>query len=270
MTCSDFRRYITPYIDHEISLERAVQLEEHVGTCPKCSRRLQAEQWAAESVRRYYSRVPCPPELEHVVRRALKERGPVHRWVRPAVAVAGLATLGLLSMFVGIRHATSSLPPRVALAAELYEQLVQEELFLPVRSRDVAELDRWLAQHLYFYAQGTLRPAAERFVAVGASVVHHGGEALGAVAYQSPSGPTLLLIAPVGPERTGDETVRLGNSMFRTFTQGRRKFVSWSHGTLSYVLVSNGEHDGARACASCHSGVRSDRLAEFPSMVGEL
>ncbi len=270
MTCNEFRKYISAYVDHEISVERAMQLEEHVQACSACSRLLQAEQWVAESVRQFYPRVACPPALEERIRNAVVDRGALTRSLRLLPAAAGLAVILLLVWALARTPAPDrSLPPRVALAAQLYKELLKDQLPLSVRSHDVAVLDQWLAEHLGFYPRGTLR-SPDGLLAEGAGVVHAHGEMLGAVAYQSPRGAALLLIGVAERGPGGGTTVAAKETAFRTFIQGRRKFVAWKHGKLSYVLVSEGEQDGARACSSCHTGVTSDRLADFPGVTGQL
>ncbi len=269
MSCSEFRKYISAYIDHEISVDRALPLEEHLQACATCARRLQLEQWLAELVRYSYPRVPCPPALEDKIRKALMEQTTARPFLRALVAVAGSVAVVVLWIVVQMLRPAGTLPPRVALAAELYEELLRNELVLSVRSHDVATLDQWLSQRLPFYSRGALR-SPEGLVPEGAGVVRLGSESLGAVTYRSPRGAALLLIGAAGQDPGGRHSVVLDGAKFHTFTVGRRKLVLWDHGELSYVLVSEGEHDGARACASCHTDVKSDRLVDFPVVTGEL
>ncbi|GIW44073.1 MAG: hypothetical protein KatS3mg077_1355 [Candidatus Binatia bacterium] len=264
MTCRDFRKYISAYVDHEVGVERALELEEHIQACERCKRSLELERWSADLVRQCYPQAPCPTTLEGRIRAVLAR--PRRLW--PVVtATTAVVAAGLLLWFATqLTRTEASLPRRVAVAAELYDEWVRGRLVLSARADEASALDEWLARQLAFYPPGALR-APHGFTPVGVKVVKDGGDQFGVVVYRSENGPALLLIAarqsePKRPRREADA------AGFLRYARGNQKLISWNHGPLSYVLVSRGTHDGAQACGTCHSGVRSDRLADFPGRLG--
>ncbi|MCX8070839.1 MAG: zf-HC2 domain-containing protein [Candidatus Binatia bacterium] len=268
MNCNEFSKFLSAYVDHELGVDRAVELEEHLEGCQACARRLQVEQWIAESVRRHYVLDDCPPALEQKVRALLVEREASWRWIVPSAAVTALlaaVVVAWLALHGGGSNALVS--PRVALADRVYEAVRSGEMPLLTRSADAAVLDRWLAERLVFYHPGTLR-LPDGMVPEGANVLRAEGEDVGVVVYRSGNGPAVLVVAAKRDLPAQGARVRLGRSEFRTFAHNGRKFIAWNHGEVSYVLVSEGEQDGARACASCHAGVASDGLKDFGRSVG--
>ena len=264
MSCRQFRKYISAYVDHELSAELAVALEEHLAGCPSCRRRLEAERWVADALRRSYVRQPVPPRLQASVAAALERQAspePRRHWL---AAAAGLAAAAVLFAVAWNRSPQAGvLPPQAALAAQLYEQAVAQQFVLELRTANASEADLWLATNLPYYPAGSLRPPTGVQLE-GVATVWEGQRRFGAVLYRAEGKPVLLLVAPLAEQSATEAVGGARTVRFHTYETGGRKLVAWSHGSLSYVLVSQGTHDGARACASCHAGVESDRLRDFP------
>jgi anti-sigma factor (TIGR02949 family) len=267
MSCNDFRKYITGYVDHELSVDLAVALEEHVEKCSPCQHRLQAERWVADAVQRYYVRQPVPERLQASLAMMLSRAAGDTMRRRWLAAVAGglAAAVVLLAVAWNRSPQGRALPPQALLAAQLYEQAVAEQFVLELRTAEANEADRWLATQLAYYPTGSLRPPIGMRLEGATTVRGAGLQRLGVLLYRAEGKPVLLLVAPAETHGPTEGNRRVGNTQFRTYQSRGRKLVAWSHGSLSYVLVSQGPQDGARACASCHAGVESDRLRDFPA-----
>ena len=61
-SCTEARRYLDAFLDHEIDDELTARLEEHVVTCPHCSRLADAERHLRAIVRSRCAE-QAPPEL---------------------------------------------------------------------------------------------------------------------------------------------------------------------------------------------------------------
>lgn len=269
VTCKEFHKYVSAYVDHELRLELAVALEEHATGCNACSRRLEAEQWTAAIVRSCYVQHPLPPGLVERIRLRIGERQRGSR--RPWGVVTAVAALVLVALVPAVQWSKKRFiaPPQVMAALQLYEDVLAQRISAEVNTADAAAADRWLAQKFPFYSPGLLRTSSEMELA-GVAAVEVLGRQAGAVMYRAQNGPALLLITAKEDLPGNGRGVYVGNTEFRLFHRQGRKVLMWNHGAVSYILVSRGQHDGAQACASCHENVHSDRLNEFVPSVRVL
>jgi hypothetical protein len=77
---------------------------------------------------------------------------------------------------------------------------------------------------------------------------------------------SLFLIAePVWSE--GAPPVRVGRVDFRVFQRRGLDLIGWSHGAISYLLVSEDGLTTGDACATCHDGSARGSIAEFVAAV---
>jgi anti-sigma factor RsiW len=106
MTCDEARQLLHAYIDDELDLATALQIEAHLPGCPKCQKELEAARAAGRAAAQpgvYYA---APAELRDRLRRAIRteigetETTPETRsltgWWRRPMAFSGLAAALLL------------------------------------------------------------------------------------------------------------------------------------------------------------------------------
>jgi len=93
MNCSETKRLIDAYVDNELDLRGALEIEEHVARCPGCGEEERAVRELQVSARANLMRYAPSPEFEARLRDALHAEGlprPVGS-VEPARATAGCA-----------------------------------------------------------------------------------------------------------------------------------------------------------------------------------
>jgi anti-sigma factor RsiW len=112
MNCSQLRLLLPAFGDRELGLERQVEIEDHLQSCPDCSRARRDSAALSGALRKPDLYYPAPPGLDRQVLRAVRtaERP---RWTRrlmmPRLGLASAATVAVvlaLAVGVGRRLAT--------------------------------------------------------------------------------------------------------------------------------------------------------------------
>jgi anti-sigma factor RsiW len=217
-------------------------------------------------------REPMPPEVAARIRKAIDEqelepradadagRGWIRWWQAAAAAVfliVGVALYWQLNRPWVRLEAASGPPTRFEREGrELHDRLVSGNAPLTFASRDEDALWQWLA------AQGApvtsirvARPEAERaeFVPIGAAVQTFDAAKTSVLAYRIDGRPVTLTLAlardvPDAPA-AGWWTKRVTH---RRDASGRNT-LTWTVGGGTYVMVSELEGAGQRACLICHT-----------------
>jgi anti-sigma factor RsiW len=88
MNCAETRRLIDAYVDNELDLRGALELEDHLAGCKSCGAEEKAVREMQASARANLIRHSPPPGLEARLRTALQveEAAPVERTAAPAVS----------------------------------------------------------------------------------------------------------------------------------------------------------------------------------------
>ena len=77
MICSDTQRLLDAYLDNELDLRGALEVEEHIGRCPVCGAEETSLRGLQEDARANLTRYAMPPGLEARLRAAIQsEKGP--------------------------------------------------------------------------------------------------------------------------------------------------------------------------------------------------
>ncbi len=119
MICSETRGLIDAYVDNELDLRGALEVEEHLAHCPACGAEERALRELQASARANLTRYPMPPELEARLRALVHAEQPsapasgtaaAARVARPArrawkwaTAIAPLAAAAALAIVIGPR-----------------------------------------------------------------------------------------------------------------------------------------------------------------------
>jgi len=92
MSCSETRRLIDAYLDSELDLRGALELEAHIARCPGCGAEEHGLRELQASVRANLIRYALPPQLEARLHEALGAEEPaasaVSEETRPVAAMA--------------------------------------------------------------------------------------------------------------------------------------------------------------------------------------
>ncbi len=280
--CDDMRLRLAAYADDELAVEAAIEVERHLRQCGACRREVGRQRHLTRALRELYPSPEVPPGFEGRVRWAVLARNRVRPTARvralaivAAFAAAGLGWWGASHLrdpgATGtVRVAADPAPsrddaPGVAAAAALHRDADAGDLALEVASRDVGEVNRWLARRLPF--AGTIGvPGSSAITVEGATTVTLGDRPAGLVRYRM-HGRAVSLFLLAAPVWDGARApVRVGGVDFRVFQRRGLELVGWSHAPLSYLLVSE---DGTRgeACAACHAGNDRSAIAEFAAAV---
>src|SRR5580658_9179556 len=106
MTCDEARQLLHAYIDDELDLATALQIETHLPGCPKCQKELEAARAAGHAVAQPVVYYPAPSELRDRLRRAIRSEiresetppnpGILTGWWKRPMAFSGLVAAMLL------------------------------------------------------------------------------------------------------------------------------------------------------------------------------
>ena len=72
MICSETQRLLDAYVDSELDLRGALEIEEHLARCPACGAEEKSLRELQESARTNLTRYPMPPGFEARLRAALR------------------------------------------------------------------------------------------------------------------------------------------------------------------------------------------------------
>lgn len=252
MTCRDCEKVLTAYVDGELSLDSALQVEDHVAACLECRRRVEEERAIANMVREEFPRVTPPQDLAWRAFGALP--GPLPSRAR----AIGLGLTALMCvLWVGWRLGEMSqlpAPPRyVRDAVRVHEREVRHNS-LGLLTSDPEVAMEWLKNRLPFLPAGALRKS-ERAQLLGVDVVEIGGRQAGYASYSAAEGQISLFLLPAGPLPASAHRFSVRGVEFRAFDWGIHRPIVWNHGSVSYILLASAEKSSLAACGVCHGSV---------------
>jgi anti-sigma factor RsiW len=106
MTCEQARQFLHAYVDDELDIATALQLEQHLPGCPACRKELEAAQIVSRAVAQPAVYYPASSEMRDRLKRAIRAQGteaetraserPVNAWWMRPMAFSGLAAAVLL------------------------------------------------------------------------------------------------------------------------------------------------------------------------------
>ncbi|TMA28081.1 MAG: anti-sigma factor [Deltaproteobacteria bacterium] len=248
MICAETRRLIDAYVDNELDLRGALEVEEHIARCPACGAEERALRELQASARANLTRYSMSPELEARLRALLQVEEP------PAPAASGNSSTARVARRALRAWKWAALAPLAAAAAVLFA--VGPGLW-PRRSEAVedaviaAHVRSLLANHLTDVAssdQHTVKPwfqgkldysvsvtdwAAEGFPLVGGRLDYVEDTPAAALVYKRAQHVINLFVWPSKGERaSSDEPVR------RLCRRGYCAY-RWSKEGMRYWAVSD-------------------------------
>jgi len=177
MTCDEAHPLLHAYLDDELDIATALQIEKHLPDCPKCRKELEAAQAVQRAVAQPAIYYPAPSELRDRLRQAIRSNaaeaetppnaGFLMAWWKRPMAFSGLAA-ALLLIVVSVALFLPSHAPRGQideLVASHVRSLEADHL-LDVQSTDQHTVKPWFAGKIDF-SPPVVDLAAEGFPLVG-------------------------------------------------------------------------------------------------------
>jgi anti-sigma factor RsiW len=246
------------YVDEELSLSEAREVERHLADCPECQEVVEQQRRASTQLRQADLRVETPPELVKRVRAALPLRPSLWQRLRSSGGVAGRgdasfgwAPLGAMAVsFAALAWSAGlylSMPPRDAyLTQELVDSHVRSLQFdhlYDVISTDRHTVKPWFDGKLDF-APPVIDLAQQGYPLVGGRLDYLNGRAVAVMVYRYKLHPINLYVWP-------------GNDAGATPHMEERKgyhLAHWSAAGMNYWVITdageselNGFINGLRA-----------------------
>lgn len=243
---------MSAYVDGELGLDRAVEVEDHVATCLECRRRFEQERGTARMVREQFPRVALP---EEVVWRILASLPTSSSWPMRSLGV-GLAALVAL-LWVGWRIGETNVfpaPPRYVRDAVRIHEWQVRGTSLDLWTSDPEVATQWLRQRLPFLPDVVLRKP-EKARLLGVAAVEIGGRLAGYARYRGADEAISLFLLPAGPLPASARSFSVRGVEFRVLDWASHRPVVWNHGSVAYILLATTEKDKFSGCAVCHASV---------------
>ena len=225
MTCIEASPLIGPFVDDELDVRSAIEVEGHLARCAACTQEKSEISALRETVRERLPRFDPPPGLEdRLFRSALPVERPKRRipWRVPALVLAAAC-----ATFV----ATSTVrPARDSAAEEIVDahlRSLQGQHLTDVASSDQHTVKPWFQGRIDF-AVPTHDFADRGFALVGGRLDVLSGQQSAALVYRRRQHVLNLFVA----KASGYETRR--DSSLRGY-----RISTWTQGDLSYRLVSD-------------------------------
>lgn len=214
MTCTgdggERELQITAYLDGELDLTSALDLERHLAECPHCAAALAAQRAMQQAIGAADLRYRPTAQQARRLRRALGAPAAVGWWRQPqlrAIAALLLAAVGTVAGWTAGRRwpappAAAALPALPAVGEQVLASHVRAQL--SGRPEDVASSDRhtvkpWFAGRLD-YSPPVVDLAAQGFPLRGGRLDYVGGRPVAALVYQAGNHLVSVLVWPAGPE----------------------------------------------------------------------
>lgn len=261
MTCAgkggERELQITAYLDDELDLTSAVELERHLEECPPCASSLAAQRALRQAIGAADLRFRPTATQARRLRQALGTRGGGRSgwWQHPQLrAIAALLLVAVAAWSVGRRWPAPPVPAAATPAAPaaqaaqagaaLAEQVVASHVRaqLSGRPEDIASSDRhtvkpWFAGRLD-YSPPVVDLAAQGFPLRGGRLDYVGGRPVAALVYQAGNHLVSVLVWPAGPEAApGSAAAAIG----AVGASSRRGFElrRWSQAGMTWWAVSD-------------------------------
>jgi len=247
MICHETQRLLDAYVDNELDLRGALELEEHLAHCPGCSADEKGLRELQASARASLTRYPMPPELEarlrDVVRageppapaasapprvpaRAARRRLVAWKWAALAPAAAAAVLLIVAGPRLWPQPSETSVADAVV-AAHVRSLLANH--LTDVASSDQHTVKPWFQGKLD-YSVSVTDWAAEGFPLVGGRLDYVENTAAASLVYKRAQHVVNLFVWP--SKRGGDEPLR------RLSRRGYNAYC-WAKDGMHYWAVSD-------------------------------
>lgn len=237
MTCDEARTLLDAYMDGELGIERSLEVERHLESCPSCTAALASRRALGLALRDKLEYHTAPLALHRAVRNEVerakaassKSTSALRRmpaWMRMAASLILVAGLSSALTYYGTPRDSDLIPNEVF--ASHVRGVQSGDRLVDVASSDRHTVKPWLDAKLDF-ATPVKDLASDSFPLVGGRVDYIGGHTVAALVYQSRKHVITLFIWPSeGQTRPPAASVHRGDNLVR-----------WSDGTMTYWAISD-------------------------------
>ena len=228
MTCVEATRLIGPWVDDELDVRSAVDLEGHVARCATCARDREELLALRETARKRLPRYELDPGTEarllRSVRAVQQPRRVRRQWVREVALMAAAACVAV-GVTWSIRRPGDDAADAIA---DAHVRSLQGDHLTDVASSDQHTVKPWFQGKLDFSVP-TRDYAAEGFPLVGGRLDVLGGRPVAALAYRRRQHVLNLFVWPADG----------GEKEPHTSSSRGYRVTSWARGGFEYRLVSD-------------------------------
>ncbi len=246
MTCptTDAER-LAAYLDGELDLTSALELERHLAGCAECARALAAQRALSTAIGAADLRHRATPEQRERLRRSLRGAAPAPRWRfdtprrRALTSLAALLAVAVVSWSLGRLGAGPAPSPAAAMAAVTDEVVASHvRSLLAGHLADVVSTDRhtvkpWFDGKLD-YAPEVVDLAAEGFPLAGGRLDYLADRPVAALVYRAGRHPINLFTWPVAGDRAAPPAPPAEAAARRGY-----HVVHWTQRGMTYWAVSD-------------------------------
>ena len=277
-------KQLAAYAENQLDAAERERVERHLSTCDECraslhevrdgiswATQLRAEPMPADVTERIRSSVAASPRTSD------PRRPRSVFW--PAAAAAALVVV-MVGFYWQVNrpwvqlHAASAEPTAFEREGRmLHERLASGEMSMTFKSSDEQALWQWLAaEHAPVTSMVISRPLEQRsqFAALGAAVQQLDGARASVLAYRIDGRPVTLVLAASDDVRNAPAAGWWSKRVLHRQEPDGTNTLTWTVGGGTYVMVSELDGAGQKACLICHSSPRfSDAIMRL-SKIGPL
>jgi anti-sigma factor RsiW len=235
MTCDEARQFLHAYVDDELDIATALEVEGHLPGCPVCRKELEAARAVGRAVAQATIYFPASSELRHRLRREMRseiaertnERVRIAWWKRPmafsGLAAAVLLVAGSLILFLPSGASNGQIDELVG----SHVRSLEANHLLDVESTDQHTVKPWFAGKLD-YSPPVLDLSAEGFPLIGGRLDYLEGKKVAALVFRRNKHVINLFIWP-GDASPANET-KQGFNLIRFECKG---MICWAVSDLN-------------------------------------
>lgn len=232
MDCRQAETLIGAYLDEELDLRSALEIEEHVKGCANCARALASHRALREALSQSRLSYPVPAALRRRILAATaapaRSRWPEWLAWRPMTLTASLAAIALLASSGALRwrsiHREDLL---VDQAVAGHVRSLEASHLMDVPSTDKHTVKPWFAGKLD-YSPPVENLAAEGFPLIGGRLDYMDGRPVSALVYHRGGHTINLFVWPASGEASPSARTDRGFHVVR-----------WTRGGMTYWAVSD-------------------------------
>jgi anti-sigma factor RsiW len=238
MTCDEAHKLLHAYLDDELDLATALQIETHLPGCPKCQRELEAARAAGRAVAQPAVYYPASSELRDRLKRAIRseigetETSPhpafLTAWWKRPMAFSGLAAAMLLVvcsvlLFLPAHASRGQIDELVG----SHVRSLEEDHLMDVASTDQHTVKPWFAGKLDF-SPPVIDLSAEGFPLIGGRLDYLDQQKVAALIYRRNKHVINLFIWP--GDTTPEVDAKQGFNLIRFECKG---MICWAVSDLN-------------------------------------